>query len=118
MISLETDCMNPEQIEIEAMRGNPLPGGCGMPEMMLYGTLRAMHQSVRSGQLSREDAHTEKVALLQKYDEWKRWEAIYRDTCVMRVGLARVAKEMTTSDCPLCRKAIAIIDGRETEGNK
>lgn len=36
----------------------------------------------------------------------------YQDSCWMRVGPASVAESMTVLDCPICKRAIKIIDGR------
>ena len=105
--------MNPEQIEIHAMHNEPLPSGLEYPEQLLFMAFRWLHQSVRAGQVTREQAHNEKAQLLDKFSDWMRWDKIYRDTCKMRVELAGVAKDMTVSGCPACKKAVAVIDGRK-----
>ncbi|HCW79765.1 MAG TPA: hypothetical protein DG942_01500 [Ruminococcaceae bacterium] len=104
--------MAPEQIEIHAMHNDPLPDGLKYPEQLLFMAFRWLHQSVRAGQLTREQAHNEKMQLLDRFTDWMRWDGIYQDTCKMRVELGCLAKDMTVSGCPLCKKAIAIIDGR------
>lgn len=53
--------------------------------------------------------------MMDQFTDWVRWNAIYRDTCKMRVELASVAKDMTVNGCPICKRAIAIIDGRPVE---
>lgn len=104
--------MTPEQIEIHAMHNDPLPDGLKYPEQLLFMAFRWLHQSTRAGQLTREQAHAEKVKLLDQFADWMRWDAIYQDTCKMRVELGGVSREMVVNGCPLCKKAIAIIDGR------
>jgi hypothetical protein len=105
--------MNTEQIEIHAMHNDPLPAGLELPEQLLFMAFRALHQSVRFGQVTREQAHNEKLQLLDQFTDWMRWDGIYQDTCKMRVELGGLAKEMTVSDCPTCRQAIKIIDRRK-----
>lgn len=102
----------PEQLEIHAMHNDLLLAGLELPEMLLFMSFRCLHQSVRAGQLTREQAHMEKVKLLDQFTGWMRWDGIYRDTCRMRVELGSVAKDMTVSDCPVCKRAIEIIDRR------
>lgn len=104
--------MTPEQIEIHAMHNDPLPTGLNLPEQLLFMSFRCLHQSVRAGQLTGEQAHNEKIRLLDQFDTYMRWDRIYQDTCKMRVELGGVAKDMTVSDCSICKRAIAIIDGR------
>ena len=105
--------MNPEQIEIHAMHNEPLPNGLELPEQLLFMAFRWLHQGVRIGALTREQAHTEKTQLLDQFTDWMRWDAIYQDTCKMRAELAGVAKDMTVSGCPICKRAIEIIDRRK-----
>lgn len=105
--------MNPEQIEIHAMHNEPLPNGLELPEQLLFMAFRWLHQGVRIGALTREQAHTEKTQLLDQFTDWMRWDAIYQDTCKMRVELAGIAREMTVNGCPICKRAIAIFDGRK-----
>ena len=105
--------MNPEQIEIHAMHNEPLPNGLELPEQLLFMAFRWLHQSARIGALTCEQAHTEKTQLLDQFTDWMRWDAIYQDTCKMRVKLAGIAREMTVNGCPICKRAIAIFDGRK-----
>lgn len=108
----EAEHITPEQIEIHAMHNDPLPSDLSLPETLLFMSFRCLHQSVRAGQLTREQAHKEKAQLLDKFSDWMRWDRIYQDTCKMRVELAKVAKDMTVNGCPICKRAIGIIDGR------
>ena len=105
--------MDPEQIEIHAMHNEDLPPHLKYPEQLLFMAFRWLHQGVRIGALTREQAHTEKTQLLDQFTDWMRWDAIYQDTCKMRVELAGIAREMTVNGCPICKRAIAIFDGRK-----
>lgn len=104
--------MDQEQIEIRAMHNDPMPDSLELPEQLLFLAFQHLHASVRAGQLTRDQARAEKLKLLDQFDTFMRWDRIYQDTCKMRVELAKVAKDMTVSGCPICKKAIAIIDGR------
>lgn len=105
--------MTPDQIEIRAMHNESFPKGLELPEQLLFMAFRYLHVCARAGAITREQAHSEKAQLLSKFTDWMRWNAIYRDTCRMRVELAGIAREMTVNGCPICKKAIAVIDGRK-----
>jgi hypothetical protein len=101
------------EIEISASHNNSLPPKLEFPEQLLFLAFRHLHASARNGTITREQAHAEKIKLLDQFDTFMRWDRIYQDTCKMRVKLGGLAKEMTVSDCQTCRKTIAIIDGRK-----
>ena len=105
--------MNPEQIEIHAMHNEPLPNGLELPEQLLFMAFRWLHQGVRIGALTREQAHTEKTQLLDQFTDWMRWDAIYQDTCKMRVELAGYSKKAELGSCERCKKLMKIFDGRK-----
>ena len=104
--------MEPVSIERHAMHGDAMPTGLTQPEQLLFQSFRCLYIAYHAGKIDREQAQIEKKALLARFTDNRCWEGIYRDTCKMRVELASAAKEMTISDCPICRKAIEIIDGR------
>lgn len=104
--------MNPQNIERLAMHGELLPSGLNQAEQLLFMSFRCLYQSYRSGTITREQAQNEKRELLETFNEENRWIKIYQDTCKMRVELDCVAKDMVVSDCPICKRAIGIIDGR------
>lgn len=104
--------MTAEDIEIRAMHNDPLPSGLELPEQLLFMAFRCLHRSVRAGQVTRDQAHAEKAQLLGSFAGQMRWDRIYQDTCKMRVELGGIAKDMAVSGCPICSKAIEIIDGR------
>jgi hypothetical protein len=105
--------MNPTDIEIHAMHNDPMPDKLELPEQLLFMAFRYLHACVRAGAITREQAHSEKAQLLSKFTDWMRWDGIYQDTCKMRVELGGIAREMTVNGCPICKKAIAVIDGRK-----
>lgn len=105
--------LTPEQIEIQAMHNDPIPTGFELPERLLFMAFRCLHQSVRAGQLTREQAHNEKMKLLDQFEDWMRWDSIYLDTCKMRVELAGYSKEIESGNCERCKKLMRIFDGRK-----
>lgn len=105
--------MSPEEIEIRAMHNEPLPSGLDLPEQMLFMAFRALHQSYRAGQITREHAHNEKTQLLNQFADWMRWSEIYQDTCKIRVELSGMSKEVESGDCERCKRMMRIFDGRE-----
>ncbi len=47
------------------------------------------------------------------YDHAQTEQMIHRNACRMRVELAKVNREMELHGCPLCKRALEIIDGRK-----
>lgn len=106
--------MTPEQIEISAMHNEPLPAGLELPEQLLFMSFRALHESARTGQITREQARAEKNSLLSQFKDWMRWSEIYHDTCRIRNELAGLSKEVATGGCDKCKQIMRIFDGRKS----
>lgn len=104
--------MTPEEIERLAMHGELLPSDLNQAEQLLFMSFRCLYQSYRAGTITREQAQNEKRELLGTFEDNNRWIGIYQDTCKMRVELAKVSRDMVVSGCPICKRAIGIIDGR------
>lgn len=105
--------MTPEQIEISAIHNEPLPAGLELHEQLLFMAFRALHESARSGQITREQARAEKNSLLSKFRDWTRWAEIYRDTCRIRIELTGFSKKVEAGDCEHCKQMMRIFDGRK-----
>lgn len=104
--------MNPTDIEIHAMHNDQMPDSLELPEIMLFISFRALHQSVRAGQINRDQAHAEKIKLLNEFEKWMMWSKIYQETCKIRVELARMSKEVEQGNCERCKQMMRIFDGR------
>lgn len=104
-------------IERHAMHGDPTSDGLIQTEQLLFQSFRCLYIAYHAGKIDREQAQIEEKALLARFMDNQRQEEKYRDICKMRVELAKVAKDMTLSDCPVCKRAIAIIDGRSKLSN-
>lgn len=100
------------EIERTAMHSEPLPSSLNQAEQLIFLSFRCLYQSYRAGTITREQAQNEKRELLKSFSETSRWIEIYQDTCHMRVELGCVAKDMAVNGCPICNKAIEIIDRR------
>jgi len=107
--------MTPEEIERLAMRGESLPTDLNQAEQLLFMSFRCLYKSYRAGTISREQAQNEKHELLETFNEENRWIKIYQDTCKMRVELAKVSRDMVVDGCPICKRAIGIVDGRNPD---
>lgn len=96
--------------EIEALVKDraDIPEDLNIAEICYYTTLEGLRGN--------RCPHAEKPLLYQRareaFEKCQRWIAIYQNTCRMRVEIAMVSKTMTNSDCPICKRAIAIFDGR------
>ena len=83
-----------------------------MPRQMLFLSFRALYQSFRSGSITKDQAHKEKLKLLKTYGDAERDWKIYQETAQMRNRLSRYLAEIEKGGCDKCRLAVKIWDGR------
>ena len=106
---MEVDRLSTDEIESLVKSGAEMPEDLNIAEICYFATLECL----RVNKITR----LKKSLLYQRakasFLECQRWIAIYQNTCRMRVEVAKVARDMTVSSCPICKMAIAIFDGRE-----
>ncbi|HEX3017911.1 MAG TPA: hypothetical protein VHP31_08680 [Caproicibacter sp.] len=101
--------MDATEIEALVKSGADLPEGLNIAESCYFLSI----EYLRRTRLSPEEKESRYNKVRESFDESLRAMSIYQDTCRMRVRIASIAKEMTVGDCPICKKAIAIFDGRD-----
>ena len=105
-----------EEIARLAYQGAPLPQYTTQEDRWAYLSLRCLYREYLNKSISKEQAQAEKADIQKSFEVSKvrherEWE-YQKHLNDLRIRIGAVAKEMTLSECPLCRKAIAIIDGR------
>ena len=107
--------MNADDIEALVKSRAEMPEDLGIAECYYFLSL----DYIRRIKLPKEEKEYRYKLVRQSYETYRQEEAMYRNTCEMRVKLAGITKEMILHGCPLCKKAAAIFDGRkiETEGD-
>lgn len=104
--------MDATEIEALVKSGEEMPEDLDLGECYYFLSL----DYIRKARLTREEREQRYRIVRRSFELYRQKIFMYQNTCEMRVKLAVVAKEMTVNGCPLCKKAIAIFDGREKEG--
>jgi hypothetical protein len=90
-----------------------LPKSLNVMEIAAFLAMRALYREFRFGAVPREQARIEKGRIIQSYDRGMiLYRAMLQDADI-RNRTSALRSEMVKSDCPLCKKAAAIWDGRE-----
>lgn len=105
--------MTDKEIEALAKKGTPLPASATLVDTLLYRNLRLLYREYRDGILSKEQGKIEKSKLVNQFgvekleercrqigaERWRRYQAIQT--------------EAEKNGCPICRRIVAILDGRD-----
>lgn len=105
--------------EKQAQRGDPMPDGLEYPDQVLYQALSLLYARYRIKAITREQAQTEKLKLLDEYKLYqfrdsmeKEWVQIIKDTELAR---AEFRKNPSIENG---WKLIEIIEGRKKNENR
>jgi len=101
-----------EEIERAAARGDELLDGLSQPRQLLFLSLRSLYREYKTGALTKDQAHLEKLRILKVYENAEINWNIYQETAQMRNRLSRYFVEIEKGGCDKCRLAIKIFDGR------
>lgn len=104
--------MDTAEIEALVKSGSEMPENLNIAESYYFLSL----DYIRRVKLPADEKEQKYQVVRQSFENYRHEVAMYHDTCRMRVKLAAVAREMVLNGCPLCKKAIAIIDERDKEG--
>lgn len=104
--------------ELCALAGNsrPLPRSALPWERITYRGLTWLYRAYRRGAFSKDEAAEEKEALRREYEEARRKEKddlkLYKYIDQIRVAFGGQFKAVKESGCPVCRRLVEILDGR------
>lgn len=99
-------------LERMAAHLEPLPKGLDTVEQAAFLSLRALYREFRAGAIDRDTAKAEKHAIHGAYEQGKFQLRASQQDAEIRNRFSHVFDAMNKSDCPLCRRAAAIYDGR------
>lgn len=99
-----------------ARNGRPLPRSALPLERVAYRGLAWLYHAYRRGAFSKDEAAEEKEALRREYEEARRKEKddlkLYKYIDQIRVAFGGQFKAVKESGCPVCRRLVEILDGR------
>ena len=99
-----------------AGNGRPLPRSALPLERVAYRGLAWLYHAYRHGAFSKDEAAEEKEALRREYEEARRKEKddlkLYKYIDQIRVAFGGQFKVVKESGCPVCRRLVEILDGR------
>lgn len=104
--------------EKQAQRGDPMPDGLEYPDQVLYQSLSLLYARYRIKAITREQAHAEKIKLLDEYEAYKRNWSMADEWCeiirLTELARAEYRKNRTLENAD---HIILIIEGRKN-GNR
>lgn len=110
--------MDVAQIERLAMKGlavEDLPERPNIIELAAYLAFRSLYKDFQSGRIDRDQAKKEKRAILDEYARGEMQHRYYVENVRRQLAIGGLLTQMAKSDCPRCRHAAAVLDGREKE---
>ena len=105
--------MDLSTIEQHAMRLEELPDGLNSIEQYTFLALRSLYRDFRAGHIQKAAAKREKDEINRAYNEGAMLYRIFEQDTAKHNRLSHVMIEINKSGCPLCKKAVAIFDGRD-----
>ena len=75
--------------------------------------LRGVILQYRYREIDKQEADREYQEKKRNYENAQTEHEIQRNTCRMRVEMAKVNREMQVHGCELCKQALEIMDGRK-----
>ena len=105
-----------DELSLMAFRNDPLPRFVKLHEMTAYFGLQNIYWSYEHRFISKDQAAKRKNELQYRFeDEAKKYEDSLKDHQYIdqiRVALGGQFKAVKESGCPVCRRLIEILDGR------
>lgn len=99
-----------------AGNGRHLPRSVLPLERVTYRGLTWLYHAYRRGAFSKDEAAEEKEALRREYEKARRKEKddlkLYKYIDQIRVAFGGQFKAVKESGCPVCRRLVEILDGR------
>ena len=101
------------ELEKLAASGAEMPDNLGLPEQLLFLTLRELYNNYKSGAVNRERGQREKKRIMLAYNGLKTDFAIVDYHMKLRRRLEHEVGTLYKCDCEHCRKFVRVLDGIE-----
>lgn len=108
--------MDLKYLEQLASKNDPMPKYLNQPEQFYYLSMRSLYNEYRRSYISKDQACSDRKLIIQKFNENVEKQNIalkdhqYIDH--IRVAFGGQFKAVKESGCPVCRRLIEILDGR------
>lgn len=103
--------LDTNQLERLAASDEEMPDGFGLPEQLLFLTLRELYKNFRSGAVNRDRAKREKSRILVAYRGLASEYAVVEQHLKIRKRLTKNIGDIYKCGCQNCRKLINIFNG-------
>lgn len=103
--------INTEQLERLAASDEEMPDNLGLPEQLLFLTLRELYKNFRSGAVNRDRAKREKSRILVAYQGLANEYKVVEQHLSIRKKLTQNIGDIYKCGCQNCRKLINIFNG-------
>lgn len=105
-----------KDIERMAARGmdvSEFPEQPNIVEFAAFLAFRSLYKDYSNGRIDKDQAKREKRIIVDIYSRGEIQFRCYMEDTRRRNACSGLLSEMSRSDCPRCRKAAALLDGRE-----
>ncbi len=106
--------MTGKEIEVLAKKGTPLPDSATLADMLFYQNLRLLYHEYKNSIISKEQGKIQKSQLIKQHGVQKLWEQCAQAEYERWRKYQIIQTEAVKNGCPICRKIVAILDGRKT----
>lgn len=105
-----------KEIERAAAKGEDVSVLSEQPNIVEFATFlafRSLYKDFASGRIDKDQAKREKRILVDIYSKGEIQFRCYMEDTRRRNACSGLLSEMSRSDCPRCRHAAALLDGRD-----
>lgn len=93
-----------------------MPENATLADTLLYQNLRLLYREYKAGVISREQGLIQKNRLVRQYGVQKLWEQCAQTDYERWRRYQVVQEEAAKNGCPVCRRIVAVLDGRDGSG--
>lgn len=107
--------MNEKDISRAAVGNEPCPENLSQSEIMLFHSLRCLYGSYAAGAIDRTQAIKERKQIISSYRQNSVKESLWDSFAKRYQSVLGLEPRVISEGCELCRRIIAILDGRDRE---
>ena len=105
--------MTDKEIEALAKKGTPMPNNATLADTLFYQNLRLLYREYKSGAVGKEQGKILKSQLVKQYGVQKLWERCAQTDYERWRRYQLMQDKAVKNGCPICRKIVAVLDGRD-----
>ncbi len=108
--------MTDKEIEALAKKKTPLPDDATLADMLYYQNLLLLYREFKAGIIDKGQGKLMKSKLVSQYGVQKLWEKCGQNNYERWRKYQVIQTEAEKNGCPICRKIVRILDGRNDNG--